>query len=81
MLFRSRAGMPLECDSDRCAHFVELRKTYEPFVAALAIDMLLTLPEWIHPNPTLDNWQTSAWDEGSVAHFRRTPHILKRRRI
>ena len=64
-----RAGMPLVCDPEQCAHFVELRKTYEPFMAALAIDMLLTLPEWIHPNPTLDNWQTSAWDEGSVAHF------------
>jgi hypothetical protein len=65
----TRAGLPLVCNKDSCAHFVELRRTYEPFVAALAVDMLLTLPEWIHPNPTLDNWQTSAWDEGSVAHF------------
>ena len=41
----------------------ELRATYEPFVSALAHRMQVVLPPWIPPGDTLDDWQTSAWDE------------------
>jgi voltage-gated potassium channel Kch len=41
----------------------ELRNTYEPFVSALAERMQVALPPWIPPGDTLDDWQTSAWDE------------------
>jgi len=41
----------------------ELRETYEPFVSALADLMQVSVPPWIPPGDTLDDWQTSAWDE------------------
>ncbi len=41
----------------------ELRATYEPFVSALAHRIQVVLPPWIPPGDTLDDWQTSAWDE------------------
>jgi ion channel len=41
----------------------ELRATYEPFVSALAERIRVSLPPWIPPKGTLDDWQTSAWDD------------------
>jgi len=41
----------------------ELRETYEPFVSALANRMLVSLPPWIPPGDSLDDWQTTAWDD------------------
>ena len=41
----------------------ELRETYEPFVSTLAERIQVSLPPWIPPADTLDDWQTSAWDE------------------
>jgi hypothetical protein len=41
----------------------ELRGTYEPFVSALANFLLVSLPPWITPEDSLDDWQTSAWDD------------------
>jgi ion channel len=40
----------------------ELRATYEPFVWALAQRIQVSLPPWIPPNDTPDDWQTSSWD-------------------
>ena len=41
----------------------ELRATYEPFVSALANHIQVSLPPWIPPEDSLDDWQTSAWDD------------------
>jgi Ion channel len=41
----------------------ELRATYEPFVSALAKRIQVSLPPWIPTKDTLDDWQTSAWDD------------------
>jgi Ion channel len=41
----------------------ELRATYEPFVSALAVRIQVSLPPWLPPADTLDDWQTSAWDD------------------
>ncbi len=40
-----------------------LRATYEPFVSALAERIQVSLPPWIPPEVTLDDWETSAWDD------------------
>ncbi len=40
-----------------------LRETYEPFASALANRILVSLPPWIPPGDSLDDWQTSAWDD------------------
>ena len=39
----------------------ELRKMYEPYVAALAEFLVMPLPPWILPEGAIDNWKTSAW--------------------
>jgi len=41
----------------------EFRETYEPFVSALADRLLVSLPPWIPPADSLDDWQTTAWDD------------------
>jgi len=38
-----------------------LRQMYEPYVNSLADYLLVTIPDWIPPTKTFDNWQTSAW--------------------
>ncbi|HEV2236832.1 MAG TPA: potassium channel family protein [Ktedonobacterales bacterium] len=39
-----------------------LRRIYEPFVYALGQHLGVALPPWITSGPTVDDWQTSAWD-------------------
>jgi hypothetical protein len=39
-----------------------LRLMYEPYVNSLADFFLVTIPDWIPPAQTFDNWQTSAWE-------------------
>ena len=41
---------------------VELRGLYEPYVAALARHLAVTLPPWVRQGERPDNWQTSAWE-------------------
>ena len=41
---------------------VELRALYEPYVAALARHLAVTLPPWVRQGERPDNWQTSAWE-------------------
>ena len=40
----------------------ELRRLYEPYVAALARHLAVTLPAWVRQLGRPDNWQTSAWE-------------------
>jgi hypothetical protein len=70
MVARLRAvNFPMHLNDETCTRFTELRRLYEPFVASMATDMLLTLPEWAEMETQVDNWQTSAWDGKSAAHF------------
>jgi hypothetical protein len=39
----------------------ELRGMYEPFVSTLSDFLLISLPPWIPPAESFDNWQTSRW--------------------
>ncbi len=57
------AGFSLKEGTASEQKLAELRATYEPFVSALADLILVSLPPWIPPKDTLDNWQTSVWDE------------------
>jgi hypothetical protein len=57
------AGIRLQEREASEQKLAELRATYEPFVSALAHRIQVVLPPWIPPGDTLDNWQTSAWDE------------------
>ncbi len=55
------AGLDIREGETIGARLGELRKAYEPFVAALSAHLLMPLPPIWSDAPTVDNWQTSAW--------------------
>jgi len=57
------SGIRLEEGTASEQKLAELRETYEPFVSALANRLLVSIPPWIPPGDSLDDWQTSAWDD------------------
>ncbi len=58
----SEAGVVLP-DADEVERKLgELRRSYEPYMAALADRLLLTLPPWLTSPGAKDNWQKTAWN-------------------
>src|SRR5437870_146964 len=53
-------GMRLR-DGEMTERLTELRRMYEPYVAALAAYLAVPLPPWVRRGERPDNWQTSAW--------------------
>jgi hypothetical protein len=39
-----------------------LRSLYESYATAIALNLLITLPPWIHSEKIKDNWQAGPWD-------------------
>lgn len=56
------AGVTVPDGPEVDAKLIELRRSYEPYVAALADGLLLTLPSWLPVPGAKDNWQKTAWD-------------------
>jgi Ion channel len=56
-----RAGLDVRDQATAEARLTELRRLYEPFIAALSEYFLLPLPPIWAQAPAVDNWQTSAW--------------------
>ena len=44
-----------------------LRSLYEPYASAIAVNLSITLPPWIHPEKQKDNWQAGPWDRAIQA--------------
>jgi hypothetical protein len=44
-----------------------LRSLYEPYALAMAGNLLITLPPWIHPEKKKDNWEAGPWDHAIQA--------------
>jgi len=44
-----------------------LRSLYEPYAMAIAVNLSITLPPWIHPEKHKDNWQAGPWDRAVQA--------------
>jgi Ion channel len=44
-----------------------LRSLYEPYAVAMARNLLITLPPWIHPERKKDNWEAGPWDRAIQA--------------
>ena len=40
---------------------------YEPYAQALANNLLITLPPWMHAEKRRDNWQAGPWDRAIQA--------------
>jgi hypothetical protein len=55
-------GLGLRERPDFEERLTELRRMYEPYVAALAHYLAVPLPPWVREVERPDNWQTSAWD-------------------
>jgi hypothetical protein len=55
-------GLQLKNDETARAKLAKLRGMYEPYVLATARNLMLTLPQWKHPEKMRDNWQTGPWD-------------------
>jgi Ion channel len=55
---------------DAEARLTAIRGTYEPYLQALSVRLLMPLPPWIPAPGAKDNWETTAWDFNSpVALF------------
>jgi len=44
-----------------------LRSLYEPYAIAMARNLFITLPPWIHPEKKKDNWEAGPWDRAIQA--------------
>ncbi|PYP00009.1 MAG: two pore domain potassium channel family protein [Gemmatimonadetes bacterium] len=55
-------GVSMRDRPDFEQRLTELRRMYEPYVAALADYLAVPLPPWVREVERPDNWQTSAWD-------------------
>ena len=49
---------------EKLAH---LRSQYESYAVAIALNLSITLPPWIHPDRQKDNWQAGPWDRAIQA--------------
>jgi hypothetical protein len=58
----SAAGLKLRSDDLARDKLTKLRSMYEPYVHAIARNLMLTLPPWQHPEKIRDNWQAGPWD-------------------
>jgi hypothetical protein len=58
-------GIRLRENADAMQQLTELRRSYEPFVAALSGRLHLSIPPWIPAATASDNWQVSAWGKSS----------------
>ena len=56
----AQGGLTLR-DGQLAERLADLRQLYEPYAAALAAHLALTLPMWVRTLERPDNWQTSAW--------------------
>jgi hypothetical protein len=55
------AGVKLAASVSAEQRLAELRGMYEPFVSTLSSFLLVSLPPWMPPKESFDNWQTSRW--------------------
>lgn len=55
-------GVALRDGAEADERLNQLRKMYEPYVAALAKHLAMPLPPWVEERGAVDNWQTSAFE-------------------
>jgi Ion channel len=75
----AEVGLRLQHEEDAQQRLYNLRRSYEPFVNAIADHLLLNLPPWVPQTRTVDDWQTSAWDhfaEWSPEKLDEITHII-----
>ena len=63
----SLRGVKLHEGAEFEEKLARLRSLYEPYAAAIALNLSITLPPWIHPEKRKDNWQAGPWDRAIQA--------------
>jgi hypothetical protein len=63
----SERGVKLRDGAEFEEKLARLRLLYEPYAAAIALNLSITLPPWIHPEKRKDNWQAGPWDRAIQA--------------
>src|SRR2546422_9255928 len=58
-------GIRLREGSEAEQKLAYLRTLYEPYVLAMARNLAINLPPWIHCEKKRDNWQAGPWERGS----------------
>jgi Ion channel len=60
-------GVKLRQGAEFEEKLTHLRSLYEPYALAIAVNLSITLPPWIHPERQRDNWQAGPWDRAIQA--------------
>jgi hypothetical protein len=55
-------GLVLHTSDGASQKLFELRSLYEPYAQAIARNLFIPLPPWIHHEPIKDNWRSGPWD-------------------
>jgi len=63
----SERGVKLRDGAEFEEKLARLRSLYESYAAAIALNLSITLPPWIHPEKRKDNWQAGPWDRAIQA--------------
>jgi hypothetical protein len=63
----AESGVKLREGEEFEEKLANLRSLYEPYAVAMALNLSITLPPWIHPQKQKDNWQAGPWDRAIQA--------------
>src|SRR6266849_3918709 len=63
----SERGVKLRDGAEFEEKLARLRSLYESYAAAIALNLSITLPPWIHPEKRKGNWQAGPWDRAIQA--------------
>lgn len=60
-------GVRIRDSVDSEEKLAHLRSLYEPYALAMARNLFITLPPWIHSEKQKDNWESGPWDRAIQA--------------
>jgi hypothetical protein len=56
------AGVGIEVDGTSEGRFAKIRATYEPYLEALSVRLLMPIPPLVPGDTGHDNWRASPWE-------------------
>ncbi len=71
------SGLRLSEGTEVDAHLAALRRMYEPYIAALARHLFVSIPSWLPRAKAKDNWQTSAWNLADASATREPVQVAR----
>jgi len=60
-------GVRVRVSAESEEKLAHLRSLYEPYAQAMARNLFITLPPWIHSDKHKDNWESGPWDRAIQA--------------